>query len=71
MPDSFNFLEGLLGDGRPFLAGEKVTVGDCTLAAGFQFSRFANFDVLADYPALRAWDARYRARESAASVLVL
>ncbi len=71
MPSPFNFLEGLLGDGRPYLAGAKVTVGDCTLAAGFQFARIAALDVLADYPALQGWDERFRARSSAASVLVM
>lgn len=71
MPNSFNFLERLLDEGRLYLAGDTVTVGDCTLAAGLQFARFAGLDVLSDYPALRSWDERFRARESAASVLVM
>lgn len=71
MPSSLDFLEGLLKDGRPFLAGEAVTVGDCTLAAGLQFARFGGLDVLGDYPALLAWDGQFRARPSAASVLFM
>lgn len=71
MPPSFEFLESLLVDGRPYLAGVDVTVGDCTLASGLQFARFAKLDVLEAYPALREWDARYRTRESASSVLVM
>lgn len=71
MSSPFGFLEGLFGDGRVYLVGDQVTVGDCTLAAGLQFARFAGLEVLDDYPALRDWDERFRARESAASVLVV
>lgn len=71
LPRSLDYLEDLLGDGRPFLAGERVTVGDCTLAAGLQFGRFRKIDPLGDYPKLREWDARYRERATAKSVLVL
>lgn len=67
------YLEAQLADGRPFLAGEQPTVGDCTLAAALQFGRFRKIDPLAEgaHPRLSAWDARYRARETARSVLVL
>ena len=64
-------LEGLLADGRPFLAGERPTVGDCTLAAALQFGRFRKLAFLDGSPRLAAWDERYRARESARSVLVV
>ena len=47
-----------------------LSAGDCTLAAALQFGRFRKVEVLAEYPRLAAWDARYRARATAASVLV-
>lgn len=71
LPKSLDYLEGLLADGRPFLAGERVTVGDCTLAAALQFGRFRKLSFLEEYPGLSVWDAHYRARETAASVLVM
>lgn len=71
LPRSLDWLETLLGDGRPWLAGDAVTVGDCTLAAGLQFGRFRKLDFVADHPRLAAWDARYRARPTAREVLSL
>ena len=63
------YLEDLLGDGRPLLLGEKVSIADCTLQASLQFLRFAEADLFGDRPLLRAWDERYRARPAAQSVL--
>lgn len=71
LPGALAYLEALFDDGRAFLAGDRVTVGDCTLAAALQFGRFRKIDPLGDFTGLRAWDARYRARETARSVLVL
>ncbi|MFM7735352.1 MAG: glutathione S-transferase family protein [Alphaproteobacteria bacterium] len=71
LPASLRYLESVLDDGRPFLAGDRVTVGDCTLAAALQFGRFRKIDPLVDYPRLRAWDRRYRDRDAAKKVLVL
>lgn len=64
-----DYLEALLSDGRPLLLGDRVTPADCTLAAGFQFLRWADGDLIGDRANLRAWDERYRARESVAGVL--
>lgn len=71
LPPKLRHLEDLLADGRPFLAGDRPTVGDCTLAAALQFGRFRKLDFLDGFPGLSAWDARYRARETARSVLVV
>ena len=65
------FLEDLFSDGRPFLAGESVTVGDCTLAAAFQFGRARDFEFLAAAPRLRAWQEAFRKRDSVKAVLVV
>lgn len=64
-----DYLETLLGDGRPLLTGEHISIGDCTLQAALQFLRFIEADLLGERPRLRAWDARYREREASASVL--
>ncbi len=70
LPTSLRYLEDLFDDGRPFLAGHEVTVADCTLAAALQFGRFRKLTFLEEYPGLTAWDANYRKRPAAVSVLV-
>jgi glutathione S-transferase len=62
-------LETRFADGRPFVAGSRVTVADCTLAAALQFGRFAGIDAVADCPNVARWDAAYRARPAAGRVL--
>ncbi len=69
MPSPLNFLETLLSDGRPLLAGDNISVADCTLAAFLQFARFIEEDLLTDWPALRRWDKTYRKRPAAQAVL--
>lgn len=71
LPSSLGYLEGLLADGRPFLAGQDVSVADCTLAAALQFGRFRKLSFLEGFPRLAAWDARHRGRAPASSILVL
>ena len=56
------YLEDLLSDGRPFLAGDRVTLADCTLAAGLQFARFRSVDLPGTYPHIERWDKAYKAR---------
>ncbi len=65
------YLEDCLGDGRPFLAGDSVTMGDCTLAAALQFARFAGLDIDPELSNLHRWDRDYRARGPAQAVLSL
>lgn len=64
-------LEGLMGDGRAFLAGWRATVADCTFQAALQFARFRDLEVLADAPRLREWCDRYRERPAAKKTIVL
>lgn len=71
LPAKLDYLEDLLSDGRPWLAGERVTVADCTLAAALQFGRFRKIDPLGERAGLRAWDERFRGRESARAILVV
>ena len=70
LPDGLAVLEARLSDGRPFLAGEGVSIADCTLAAGFQFARFGGVELPGGLPHLARWDRAYRARAPARSVLV-
>lgn len=69
MQTPLNYLETLLGDGRPLLCGNQVNVADCTLQSFLQFTRFVEADVFGDRPLLRAWDERYRSRPPAQAVL--
>ncbi len=64
-----DYLERMLGDGRPLLLGEHVSIADCTLQSSLQFMRYVEADVFGDRPLLRAWDVRYRARPAALKVL--
>jgi len=71
LPEGLARLDAVLADGRPFLAGEHVTIADCTLAAAFQFGRFGGVERPAGHAHLERWDAHYRARAPAQSVLAL
>ena len=50
--------------GRPFLAGERPTVGDCTLFAAFAFARFRDLELEAGFPELARWYAAFSERPS-------
>jgi glutathione S-transferase len=69
MQTPLDYLEQLLGEGRPLLGGDRVNVADCTMQSSLQFMRFVEADVFGDRPLLRAWDERYRARPAAQAVL--
>ena len=71
LPRALDHLEQLLADGRPFLAGEQVTLADCTLAAGLQFGRFGELAVLEAHPGLRRWEERHRERSEIDGILVV
>ncbi len=72
LPAPLGMLEAALADGRPFLAGDHVTIADCTLAAALHFGRFGeiDLDLARDHPHLAVWDTRYRERPAAQSVLL-
>ena len=71
MKGPLDYLENLLGDGRPLLLGENASIADCNLQASLQFMRFieAEDGVLGDRPLLSAWNERYRQRPAAKAVL--
>jgi glutathione S-transferase len=69
-PKGLDLLNDILAAGRTFLAGERVSMADCTLQAAFQFARFRKLEV-PEFDHVRAWDARYRERPAAKRVLVV
>lgn len=70
LPPALAYLDGVLADGRPFLAGADVSIADCTLAAALQFARFGRMPPDPALGHLARWDDRYRARPAARAVLV-
>lgn len=64
-------LDRMLSDGRPFVAGPKPTIADCTLGAALQFARFGKLALLGPYDHIGAWDTRYREREAVRDVFVV
>lgn len=54
-----------MGD-APFVAGDAVTIADCTLFASLSFAKAMKVEIdLAKRPALAAWYTRFRERPSA------
>lgn len=64
------YLETRLSDGRPFVAGERPSVADCTLQAAFQFGRFGGVPIDPHFEQIARWDAAYRSRPPAQQVLL-
>jgi glutathione S-transferase len=63
------FFDRLFADGRPFVAGEKPSIADCTLAAGLNFGRFGRIEYDPALARLARWDTAYRARPLVQAVL--
>ncbi|MEO1611694.1 MAG: glutathione binding-like protein, partial [Pseudomonadota bacterium] len=59
----FERFDALLGE-RDFLAGEKFSVADITLAAGLVFADFAKIEIPATLKNLANWRARVTSRPS-------
>jgi len=70
LPEGLRALDDRLSDGRPFLAGNRPSIADCTLQAALQFGRFGQAGIeLPEH--LSRWDRDYRKREPVRSVLVV
>jgi glutathione S-transferase len=65
LPEALHFLDVRLSDGRPFVAGDRPTIADCTLAAAFQFARFGKVVIDPSFQHLARWDARRGSKVSA------
>jgi glutathione S-transferase len=70
LPDALGYLNGLLADGRPFVAGARPTIADCTLQAGLQFGRFGGVPLDPAFTHVTRWSDAFRQRASAKEVLV-
>ena len=71
LPDGLRVLDSQLADGRPFVAGQRPTIVDCTLQAALQFARFGKVEIDPSFGHVARWDRLYREREAARSVLSL
>ena len=71
LPTALQVIEARLSDGRPFLAGDDVSVADCTLAAALQFGRFGRIALDPALIHLKRWDQAFRDRPAARAVLSL
>ena len=71
LPEALRVLDERLSDGRPFVAGDRPSIADCTLAAAFQFARFGGVEIDPGLQNLTQWNTRYRERPIAKSVLSL
>lgn len=71
MQPGLDYAEQLLSDDRAFLTGSQPGIADCTLAAFFQFMRYAAADLLGERNRLRAWDLRYRSRSEVEHLFLL
>jgi glutathione S-transferase len=69
LPDGLGVLDSRLADRRPFVAGERPTIADCTLQAAFQFARFGKVEIDPAFEHLARWDHAYRTRDPARAVL--
>ncbi len=67
LPEALAVLESELG-AHPFVAGDHVTIADCTLYAGLHFARFAKIELGVAVPHIDAWYERFATRESAATI---
>jgi glutathione S-transferase len=63
LPKALEVLDAKLED-RPFLAGERPTLADCTLAAAFGFARFGQVEIDSGFAHLARWSAEFEARPS-------
>jgi len=70
LPGPLGVLDAVLADGRPFVAGERPSIADCTLQAAFQFARFRKLEIDPVFEHVARWDRAYRDRGPAKAVLV-
>jgi glutathione S-transferase len=59
-------LDAAIGD-RPFVAGDRPTIADCTLFAALEIARLLGVDPGARVPAVERWYAGFARRPSAAA----
>ena len=63
LPEPLGVLDAEL-TGREFLAGDRPTVGDCTLFAACEFGRFRELEIEKGFPAIERWYEAFQERPS-------
>ena len=63
LPAPLDVIDAEVG-GRPFVAGARPTIADCTLFAAFTFAGFRDLDLGANHPNLARWYAAFSERPS-------
>jgi len=58
-------LEDEMRDGRPFVAGDRPSIADCTLFAAFELAHFSKLEIPAELAHLHRWHADFSSRPSA------
>ena len=66
LPLGLGFINDRSPDGRPFIAGDRPTVVDCTLAAALDFGRRRGVPLDDE---VAAWFERYRARAAVRQIM--
>jgi glutathione S-transferase len=61
------WLDRELSDGRPFIAGEQISMADICALSTVDFAHWIGLPIDADRPYLTAWHERMQARPSAAA----
>ena len=61
------WLDGELADGRPFIAGETISMADICALSTVDFAHWIGLDLEPDAPHLTAWHERIKARPSASA----
>jgi len=61
------WLDGELADGRPFIAGENLSMADICALSTVDFAHWIGLDLDPDRPHLSAWRERISARPSASA----
>ena len=62
-----SWLDRELSDGRPFIAGEQISMADICALSTVDFAHWIGLPIEADRPHLAAWHEQMKARPSAAA----
>ena len=65
LPEPLGVVDAEVGE-RPFVAGDRPTIADCTLFAAFSFAGFRGLDLGENHPNLARWYAEFSERPSTA-----
>jgi glutathione S-transferase len=64
LPNALRIMDDAVGE-RPFVAGQRPTIADCTLFAAFEHAKLAEVEIDPTYRNLTRWYNEFRQRPSA------